>query len=196
MDPALLSEVSFEAFFDHILWHELLHGLGPHKITVEGVKTTVRARLKELYSAIEEAKADISALFAMQYLMDKGDLTAEAEKALYVTFLASAFRSVRFGITEAHGRGIALQFNYLVDEGGITFDPASGTFGLDIERFKAGVRNLTHDIMTLQAEGSYEAARALLDRFAVVRPEMQAALDRLSAVPIDIEAQHAPVDPA
>ena len=109
------------------------------------------------------------------------------EKTLYITYLASMFRSVRFGITEAHGKGVAMQFNYLTDEGGINYNDKSGTFSVDHEKFKAGVTKLTHDLLSLEAEGSYEKAKAILDKFAVVRPQMQQALDKLKNVPVDIE---------
>src|SRR5918993_701293 len=123
--------LSFESFFTHILAHELMHGLGPHNIKVDGQDTTVRKQLKELSSAFEEAKADITGLWALQYLIDKGLVDKKMERSLYTTFLASAFRSVRFGIEEAHGRGIALQFNYLIDEGAFRHDEASGRFSVD-----------------------------------------------------------------
>ena len=100
--------------------HELMHGLGPHNITVGGRATTVRQELKETYSAIEEAKADISGLFALQHLVDKGVIDRAMEQTMYTTFLASAFRSIRFGINEAHGRGIAIQLNTLLDAGAFT----------------------------------------------------------------------------
>lgn len=187
LDPAEQSHVSFDSFFTHILAHELLHGIGPHNIKVGGRDTTVRQELKELASAMEEAKADITGLWAMQYLMDKGMIDAQMEQSLYTTYLASAFRSVRFGITGAHGKGMALQFNYLVDEGGIKVDEAKGTFSIDRSRIKEAVRKLTHDILTLQAEGSYEKAKAMLDKYGVIRPPMQKALDKLSDVPVDIE---------
>jgi hypothetical protein len=187
LNPSQLSELSFESFFTHILMHELMHGLGPHNLKVDGRETTVRQQLKETYSAIEEAKADISGLFALQYLMDKGVLDKRMERSVYTTFLASAFRSVRFGITEAHGRGIAVQFNYLMDEGAIKFDEHTGTFSVDMTRIKEAVRKLTHDIMTLQAEGSYEKAKAMLDKYGVIRPPMEQSLKRLTNVPVDIE---------
>src|SRR6266851_2515625 len=148
------SAVSFDAFFTHILVHELMHGLGPHDIVVAGRRTTVRQELKETYSAIEEAKADISALFALQYLIDKGSMPKSFERPLYTTFLASAFRSIRFGINEAHGKGIALQLNYLLDRGAVTVRP-NGTFAVNHAKVKDAVTGLTHEIMTLQAEGDY-----------------------------------------
>ena len=103
-------------FFTHILAHEFSHGIGPHQITVGDRKTNPRKELKELYSALEEAKADITGLFMLQYLMDR-EMIPKDDRRLYTTFLASAFRSLRFGINEAHGRGMALQFNYLSDKG-------------------------------------------------------------------------------
>src|SRR5262249_11874203 len=105
-------KLSFEAFFTHIVVHELMHGLGPHSIAVNGRQTTVRQQLKESYSFLEEAKADISGLFAIQHMIDKGALPKAMELSLYTTFLASAFRSIRFGIGEAHGKGIAVQLNF------------------------------------------------------------------------------------
>jgi hypothetical protein len=187
VDPSQRSQISFDAFFTHILMHELLHGLGPHNITAGGKQTTVRMQLKELYSAIEEAKADITGLWALQYLIDKGAIDRQMERDLYTTYLASSFRSVRFGITEAHGKGQALQFNYLMDEGGIKFNEATGMFSIDTSRIKEAVRKLTQEILTLQAEGSYEKAKALLDKYGVIRPQMRKALDKLGDVPVDIE---------
>jgi hypothetical protein len=179
--------LSFDAFFTHILAHELMHGLGPHTITVAGRSSTVRKELKELYSAIEEAKADVTGLWALQYLMDKGVVDPSMESAMYTTFLASMFRSVRFGIEEAHGRGVAMQFNYLMEKGAIVPSADSSTFRIDPARIKEGVRDLTHELLTLEAEGSYDTAKRMLDTYAVVRPAMQHALDRLSGVPVDIE---------
>jgi hypothetical protein len=187
IDPSQQTQISFDAFFTHILAHELMHGLGPHNINVAGRQTTVRMELKELYSAIEEAKADITGLFALQYLIDKGVVDGQMEQTLYTTYLASSFRSVRFGITEAHGKGQALQFNYLVDEGAVKVNEDQSTFSVDQSRIKDAVRKLTYEILLLQAEGSYDQAKAMLDKYGVIRPAMQKALDRLKDVPIDIE---------
>jgi hypothetical protein len=186
-DPAQQGDISFDAFFTHILAHELLHGIGPHNIKVNGKDSTVRLALKDTHSAMEEAKADITGLWALQYLMDKGTLDKQMERAMYITYLASSFRSVRFGITEAHGKGQAMQFNYLLDEGAFKIDEAKGTFSVDFDKVKDAVRKLTNEILTIQAEGSYEKAKAMLDKYGVIRPAMQKALDKLNSVPIDIE---------
>jgi peptidase M49-like protein len=179
-------DISFDAFFTHILMHELMHGLGPHDIRVNGRQTTVRQELKENYSSIEEAKADISGLFALQYLVDKGILEKQLERTMYKTFLASAFRSIRFGVNEAHGRGIAMQLNFLLDYGAFTVN-RDGTFGVNAAKIKDGVVALTREFMTLQAQGDYTRAKDMIGRLGTVRPEVQRVLDKLNNVPVDIE---------
>ena len=186
LPPADQAKVSFDAFFTHILMHELMHGLGPHNISVGGRQTTVRQELKETYSAIEEAKADVSGLWALRYLADHKQVDAAIAKTMYSTFLASAFRSIRFGVNEAHGRGIAVQLNYLLDAGAFKVRQ-DGTFTVDNAKIGDAVTALTKEIMTLQAEGTYAKAKEMIDRLGVVRPEVQKVLDRLSGIPVDIE---------
>jgi len=182
-----LADLSFDSFFTHILAHELSHGIGPHQIQIGPRSTSVRQELKELYSAIEEAKADITGLFMLQYLYDHGlDHGPAAERQLYTTYLAGTFRSVRFGVTEAHGKGMALQFNYLLDKGAIVLRP-DGTCAIDFAKIKDGVRALTHDLLTLEAEGNYAAAKRMLGSLGVIRPTMQPALDGLKDLPTDID---------
>ena len=109
------------------------------------------------------------------------------QRPLYTTYLASAFRSVRFGISEAHGKGVALQFNYLTELGAFQYDPNSGRFAVDQSKIKNAVKQLTHDLLTVEAEGSYQGAKSLLDKYATVGPALKSALDKLSGVPVDIE---------
>ena len=169
LPEAQQKNVSFDAFFTHILMHELMHGLGPHNISVGGRQTTVRQELKETYSAIEEAKADVSGLWALKQLADQGKVDKAIAQTMYTTFLASSFRSIRFGVNEAHGRGIAIQLNYFLDQGAFVV-AADGRFTVDEAKMTAAVTSLTRDIMTLQAEGSYQKAKALIDTLGVVRP--------------------------
>jgi hypothetical protein len=189
LPAAAQANVSFDAFFTHILMHELMHGLGPQKITVGGGASTVRRELKELYSTTEEAKADISGLFALRFLLDRGKLDAALGNTMYSTYLASMFRSIRFGITEAHGRGVAIQLNYFLDHGGVSVLP-DGTFQVNADTFRQNVVDLTRDLMTMQATGDYAAAKALADKLALIRPPVQAILDKLKDVPVDIEPRY------
>ena len=184
LGPADRAKVSFDAFFTHILMHELMHGLGPHQVTPGG--QAVRLALKDTYSALEEAKADISGLWALQQLADKGVVSKQIADTMYTTFLASAFRSIRFGITEAHGKGIALQLNRLLDEGAFVVN-ADGTFSVVDAKIRSAVANLTRDLMTIEAAGNYTGAKDLLAKMVVIRPEVQRVLDKLTDVPVDIE---------
>jgi len=170
-------DLSFDAFFTHILAHEMTHGIGP--------QNNVRQSLKELHSAIEEAKADVTGLLMMQYLFDKKLLPAN-EKQLYTTFLASSFRTLRFGIHEAHGKGMAMQFNYLMDKGAFVARP-DGTFAVDFAKIKGGVRDLVHDLLTIEATCDYAGAKKMLDTLAVLRPPLVQALGKLKDLPTDIE---------
>jgi hypothetical protein len=185
--------VAFDAFFTHILMHELMHGLGPHNITVGGRATNVRQEFKDIYSTIEEAKADISGLFALQFLVDREKLDKSFNDTMYTTYLASMFRSIRFSITEAHGRGVAIQLNYFLDHGGVTV-AQDGTFAVNMERIKQNVMDLTRDIMTMQATGDAQAGRQMIEKLGIVRPEVQAVLDKLKDVPVDIEPRFVTAD--
>jgi hypothetical protein len=186
--PGEARRVSFEAFFTHILMHELMHALGPQQVHAGG--RAVRLALKDTYAAIEEAKADISGLWALGRLADQRKAPPAIIDALYLTFLASAFRSLRFGLHEAHGRGIALQLNHLLDRGAVVVD-GDGRFGVDEARMRSAVEELTGRLMTIQAEGDYEAARALLQRYVSVRPQVQRVLDRVTHVPVDLSPRYA-----
>ncbi len=188
-------DLSFDLFFTHIVAHELSHGLGPHQIKINGRDTNPRMELKEQYSALEEAKADVTGLFALQFLMtqaDNGKLDApiahgrEAERQLYTTYLASSFRTMRFGLQDAHARGQAMQFNYFLDKGAFVSNP-DGTFSVDVPKMKDAVRDLDHELLTLEATGDYAGAKKWMDRLGAFRPEVQQALARLKSVPTDIE---------
>jgi hypothetical protein len=181
------ADLSFDSFFTHILAHELSHGIGPHEIKVNGRKSSVRLELKDTYSTIEEAKADVTGLFMLQYFFDHGILKGgEAnERKLYNTFLASSFRTLRFGVTEAHGRGMAMQFNYFTDHGAFAARP-DGTFEVNYAEIKPAVRDLAHEILTIEAQGNYAAAKRMLEEYGVIRPELDRALERLEDIPVDI----------
>jgi hypothetical protein len=195
LQPAAQQDLSFELFFTHIVAHELTHGLGPHQIKINGRDTNPRLELKELYSAIEEAKADVTGLFALQYLMtqaDKGAVHAplphgpDAERKLYTTYLASSFRTLRFGLQDSHAKGMAVQFNYFLDKGAFVAN-ADGTFSVDLGKIKDAVAGLDHDLLTLEATGDYAGTKKLMSEMMLLRPEVQKVLERLKAVPTDIE---------
>ncbi|MBZ5507897.1 MAG: hypothetical protein LAO78_20745 [Acidobacteriia bacterium] len=195
LQPAAQQDLSFELFFTHIVAHELTHGLGPHQIKIGSRDTNPRMELKDLYSAIEEAKADVTGLFALQYLMtqaDKGAIHAplphgpEAERKLYTTYLASSFRTLRFGLQDSHAKGMAVQFNYFLDKGAFVAN-ADGTFSVDLSKIKDAVAGLDRELLTLEATGDYAGAKKMMGEMMVLRPVVKNALERLKQVPTDIE---------
>ena len=188
----LVDASSPDAFFNQVLFHELSHGLGPGRITVDGRETEVRLELKELYSALEEAKADVMGVWNILYLMDRDLFPAEMRESLFATYAAGLFRSTRFGIAEAHGRGTALQFHYLVEKGAIVPDEASGIVRVDMGKMGGVIRDLVHDLCMLQARGDYDGTKAMLERYAVMSPVMERALGKLEGIPVDLR----PVYPA
>ena len=189
--PAAQNSLQFDSFFTHILAHEMSHGIGPHQITVAGKATTPRQELKELYSAIEEAKADVLGLFMLQFLIDKGYMKHD-ETNLYTTFLASSFRTLRFGLQEAHGKGMALQFNYFVDHG--AFLHRNGIWEVDQAKMKSAVRDLAHELLTMEATGDYAAAKHMLDTLSVLRPDTAATIARMNDLPVDIRPRFVTAD--
>ena len=194
LTPEAQQDVDFNSFFTHILAHEIMHGLGPHATTVDGKASTPRQDLKEAYSTIEEAKADITGLFALRYMMDKGQLNDTlgqgdvAERKLYNTFLASGFRTLHFGLTDSHARGMAIQMNYILDKGGFV-SLGDGRFGVDFSKIKQAVIDLDREFLTIEATGDYARAKDLMTKYVVIRPEVQVALDKMKAVPNDIRPE-------
>ncbi len=190
--PDAQKDLDFDSFFTHILAHEITHGLGPHITNNGGKASTPRQDLKDTYSTIEEAKADVTGLWALAYMMEKGQLKdtlgqGEAtERKLYNTFLASAFRTLHFGLTDSHARGMAIQVNYLLDKGGFV-SHGDGTFSVDFKKIRQAVMDLDREFLTIEATGDYARAQAMMARLVVIRPDVQKALDKMKqSVPNDI----------
>lgn len=182
---------SFEGFFNYVLMHEISHGLGPGTIVVDGNETTVRAELKELYSTIEECQADILSIYNCQYLIDvpDGPMPEGLEDALYASYLAGMFRSIRFGTGSAHGGAITIELNYHMENGGFKVNE-NGLFYLDVEALKASVESLASRLLMIELTGDYDGAKELIDTYRFVSPEVQAAIDSLADVPIDVIKQY------
>ncbi|HET6345773.1 MAG TPA: hypothetical protein VFH51_12630, partial [Myxococcota bacterium] len=192
LDPAQVKDVSFDAYFNEVLHHELSHGLGPGKITVGGRKTEARLELKELYTALEEAKADVMGVYNILALIDQGEMPASLRQSLEPTYVAGLFRAARFGVDEAHGQGVVAQFNYLVQKGALSVG-ADGRVHAVSEKFPGAIRDLLHDMLMLQARGDYAATKTFLDTYGKPTQGMRDAIANLNkSVPVDIR----PIYPA
>ncbi len=181
-----LPYVTFVAFFNHTLMHEISHGVGPGFITVNGRKTEVKKELKETYSTIEECKADVLGMYNNIFMIEKGEYPPDFERQVWATFLAGIFRSVRFGINEAHGAGNAIIFNYLLEQGGYQYEPGQKKVRVNFEKIYDAVENLANRLLTIQATGDYAAAKELIAQYGVMSPTMQTLTERLSEIPVDI----------
>ncbi|HET9212165.1 MAG TPA: peptidase [Thermoanaerobaculia bacterium] len=190
LDPAQVKDVSFDAYFNEILHHELSHGLGPGTITVNGRKTEVRLELKELFSTLEEAKADVMGVYNILALIDQKEMPASLRHSLEPTYVAGLFRSARFGVDEAHGQGVVAQFNYLARKGALVTD-AQGRVRAVSEKFPGAIRDLLHDMLMLQARGDYEGTKKFLDTYGKPTQALRDAIGRLKAVPVDIKPVYA-----
>jgi hypothetical protein len=186
-----LKHVTFDAFFENVMFHEVAHGLGI-KNTVDG-KGTVRAALKERAGALEEGKADILGLYMVRELSARGELGAGRIDDNYVTFLASLFRSVRFGASDAHGRANVVAFNFLQDMGAFTRE-SSGRYRVNAARMREGTDALSRAILTLQGDGDYAGVGALNARRGAIDAALKADLERLRTrgIPVDIVYEQAP----
>ncbi len=171
------------------LFHELSHSLGPGTITVDGEQTTVNAQLQELYSPIEEGKADVMGAYNILYMMERGEMPAVEKENLLATYFVGLFRAMRFGINEAHGRGAAFQYTYFKNAG--AFAVEDGKYRLDFAKLEQAVSDLTRDVVIVQGDGRYDGAKAFLDEYAHLDADAEAAIASLTHLPVDIQPVYA-----
>lgn len=187
LDPEQLKYLTFNAFFSHTLMHEMSHGVGPGFIKVNGKDTEVKKELKETYSTLEECKADILGMYNNMFMIEKGVYPKESENEILVTFLAGAFRSMRFGIGEAHGGGNAIIYNFLLEKGGYVFDEKTQKVKVDFNKIHSALKDLANLVLTIQAEGNYQGAKDLIAKYAVNSRTIELLRKKLEKLPVDIK---------
>jgi hypothetical protein len=192
MNPEQLPLISQEAFFNEVLFHELSHSLGPAMVEIDGREVEVRVALGSSYSPLEEGKADVMGAWNVLFMIDKKQFPKSFRDELLVTYFAGLFRSVRFGVAEAHGQGAAFQINRFLADGAATFDESTGLFTVDTKKLEKSIETLVHDVVMLQHNGDKAAVDEFLAKYAVMSPPMEAALAKLDGIPVDIK----PVYPA
>ncbi|HJZ87615.1 MAG TPA: peptidase [Polyangia bacterium] len=181
--------VTFDAFFTFVLMHEMAHGLGPAMVKTAHGEEEVSKALQDLFGPVEEAKADVCGVVSTQWLVDHDVFPKSLEQGIYAAHLASVFRSVRFGATEAHARGELASFNFLLEKGGFRYDAASKRYAVDFGKVKGAMRALAHEWLTLEATGDRKRTQAFFDKYGVMKPELEAAIATLSGIPIDIRPE-------
>jgi len=180
--------VSFYAYFNEVILHEIAHVLGVNYVTLPDVgRITVNKALKNHYSPIEEAKATIAGLYCLDLLMDKGWIPPEKEREIYTTYLAGIFRSLRFGVASAHGLATVMEFNFLREKGAFPYDEETGKFKVDKAKVKGAVRDLARALLVLEGDGNYENAGAFIAKYGQVDEITKRSLEKLQDIPVDIE---------
>jgi hypothetical protein len=181
-----VDRIDFEAFYQFTLHHEMSHGLGPGQISVDGRETEVRLELRDLYSAFEEAKADVLGVYNIYALVASGVMSPEILDSLPWTYTAGIFRTTRFGVAEAHGLGMVLQANFLLEKGAVELTE-NGRFRPVPELFEESFQELAHQLLMIQALGDYDAAVNMVERYGSVHPAMSAVIESLTDLPVDVE---------
>ena len=187
LDPDQMQYVTFNSFFTHSLMHEMSHGIGPGFIKIDGRDTEVKKELKETYSTMEECKADILGMYNNIFMIEKGVFPESFEKETYVTFLAGTFRSVRFGINEAHGGGNAIIYNYLLEKGAYEYNTETKKVKVNFEKIGPALKDLANLILMIQANGDYQGAKDLIANYVVNAPSMATLRGELGHLPVDIK---------
>jgi hypothetical protein len=180
-------QASAEGYLATTVMHEISHGLGPAFSHVAGGRQDIRVAMGPVYSGLEEAKADIVGLFALKWLVDHGGVAPDKLNGYYISYMAGIFRTVRFGVAEAHGRAEMMEFNYLAARGVLVRDPASGRYGIELDRMPGAIADLARQLLQLEASGDRAGAEAWFARYGAMPPELAQALEAARDVPVDID---------
>jgi len=172
-----------QGLFEFVLLHEIAHGLGPRY--VQGTKTPVNVALRDLYSWIEENKADIAGLHALRYLREHDIMSAKMRDQHCVSYLGSIFRTIRFGTGEAHGKAAIVSLNFLMEKGAIVYDPDTKQYAINFDKFDDGIISLANELLMIEADGDYARAKRLEEKYAGMPDIVRESLDRLKDLPID-----------
>jgi hypothetical protein len=186
MKAETAAKASADGYLAAVMLHEIAHGIGPAFSRRNGQQVDIREAIGPLFSGLEEAKADVTGMFALQWLIDHGALPRERLAEFYASYAAGIFRTVRFGIGEAHGRAQMMEFNYLVEQGAITRG-ADGRYDVDNGKMPVSIAALTKELLEIEATGDRARAEAWFGRYGKMPPHLRQALDRVSDLPVDID---------
>jgi len=186
MRPDQAAQASGEGYLAAVMMHEICHGLGPAFARKGGQHVDIREAIGPTYSGLEEAKADVTGMFGLKWLVDHGALPKERLEEYYASYVAGIFRTVRFGTAEAHGRAEMMEFNYLSEKGAIT-RAASGRYVIDYAKMPDTLAALAKELLEIEATGDRAHAEAWFNRYDKMPADLRSALDAANNVPVDID---------
>jgi len=178
---------SMDGYLAAVLMHEISHGLGPNYARTAGGQRDIREAIGPTFSGLEEAKADVVGLFGLNWLIDKGVLPKERAPEYYASYVAGIFRTVRFGVAEAHGRAEMMEFNYLSERGVITRDSQSGRYAIDFGKMPGAISDLAKELLEIEATGDRKRAEDWFKKYDSMPSELKSALQGIHEVPVDID---------
>ena len=187
MRPDQAALVTGDGTLEFVIMHEISHGLGPSYVHGSNNKTDIREAIGPQYSSLEEAKADITGMLCMQWLIDHDAVPKEKAHEIDASFLGDGFRTIRFGIAEAHGQAAMMEFNFLVERGAIRRDAKTGLYEIDFAQFPGAIASLAKELLEQEAAGNRARAESWFKKYAVMPPELAAALAKGSDIPVDVD---------
>jgi hypothetical protein len=190
MEPDQAAKVSGEGYLQTTIMHEICHGLGPaYSRTSTGqsaVKVDIREAIGPAFGGLEEAKADVTGMFALKWLVDHNVLPKEKLEEYYASYIGGVFRTVRFGTAEAHGQAEMMEFNYLSERGAISRN-ANGKYAIDYEKMPGALADLAKELLEIEATGDRSRAENWFKKYGTMPEELKASLKAASDVPVDID---------
>ena len=186
MDPQQATQASADGYMASTVMHEICHGLGPAYARTSSGRKDIREALGDLFPGLEEAKADVVGMYSLKFLMDKGVLPKEREQEYYASYVAGIFRTVRFGVGEAHGRAEMMEFNYLSEQKAITRD-SSGRYRIDYAKIPDTIAILAKELLEQEATGDRNRASSWFQKYDVMPGELKSSLAQLRSVPVDVD---------
>jgi len=189
MVPHQAQLVSGDALLQVVILHEISHGLGPAYAKTAAGQSDIREAIGPQYSALEESKADITGMMCMKWLADHGAIPRDQLNGIYASFLGETFRTMRFGIAEAHGQAAMMEFSYLTEQGAIRRDPSIGLYEVNFERMAGAMAALAKELLGQEATGDRVRTENWFKKYVLMPPELAAALSKASDVPVDIDPE-------
>ncbi len=190
MEPDQAAKVTGEGYLQFGVMHEICHGLGPAYARTAAGKVDIREAIGPAFSGLEEAKADVTGMFALKWLIDHDALPKEKLPEYYASYVAGIFRTVRFGTAEAHGQADMMEFNYLSEHGAITRN-ASGRYVIDYEKTSPAIADLAKELLEIEATGDRSRAENWFKKYSTMPEELKSSLQTASDVPVDVDPVYA-----
>jgi len=189
MQPDQASMASGEGYLADTVMHEISHDLGPEYVRSPKGKLSINEAIGPQYSGLEEAKADIVGEYCLNWLVQHGAVPKEKQNMIYASYVAGIFRTIRFGIAEAHGAAEMMEFNYLSEQGAITRQPGTGLYEINFEKMTPAIASLAKELLEQEATGDRARAENWFKKYAVMPPELAAQLAKASDIPVDVDPE-------